>query len=97
MRQEKELVRPGREELAQAQERGKLPQDEKQLHTLLMTEGDLMAGELEIPVEWLEKLADEERALYLEQGLWIAMEQRQMYEEALVSAGSSAADIVRRF
>lgn len=97
LRQEKELVRPGREELTQVQERGKLPQDEWQLHTLLMTEGDLTAGELEIPVEWLEKLAGEERALYLEQGLWIAMEQRQMYEEALVSAGSSAAaDIVRR-
>lgn len=97
LRQEKELVRPGQEELAQVQERGKLPQDERQLHTLLMTEGDLMAGELEVPVEWLEKLAGEERALYLEQGLWIAMEQREMYEEAFASAGSSAAaDIVRR-
>lgn len=97
LRQEKELVRPGREELAQVQERGKLPQDERQLHILLMTEGDLMAGELEVPVEWLEKLAGEERALYLEQGLWIAMEQREMYEEALASAQSSAAaDIVRR-
>ncbi|MDE6517973.1 MAG: hypothetical protein K2L18_09030, partial [Acetatifactor sp.] len=97
LRQEKELVRPGQEELAQVQERGKLPQDERQLHTLLMTEGDLMAGELEISVEWLEKLAGEERALYLEQGLWIAMEQREMYEEALASAQSSAAaDIVRR-
>lgn len=97
LRQEKELVRPGQEELAQVQERGKLPQDEKQLHTLLMTEGDLMAGELEIPVEWLEKLAGEERALYLEQGLWIAAEQREMYEEALASAQSgAAADIVRR-
>ena len=97
LRQEKELVRPGQEELVQVQERGKLPQDEKQLHTLLMTEGDLMAGELEIPIEWLEKLAGEERALYLEQGLWIAAEQREMYEEVLVSAQSSAAaDIVRR-
>lgn len=102
LRQEKELVRPGREELAQVQERGKLsggglPRDEKQLHTLLMTEGDLAAGELEIPVEWLEKLAGEERALYLEQGIWIAMEQRETYEEALASAGSgAAADIVRR-
>lgn len=96
-RQEKDLVRPGQEELAQVQERGKLPQDEKQLHTLLMTEGDLAAGELDVPVEWLEKLAGEERALYLEQGLWIAMEQREIYEEALASArGSGAADIVRR-
>ncbi|MBD5527216.1 MAG: DEAD/DEAH box helicase [Lachnospiraceae bacterium] len=97
LQQEKELVRPGSQELAQAQERGKLPQDERQLHALLMTEGDLMAGELEIPVEWLEKLAGEERALYLEQGLWIAAEQRELYEEALASAQSgAAADIVRR-
>ncbi|MDE5892070.1 MAG: DEAD/DEAH box helicase [Acetatifactor sp.] len=97
LRKEKELLRPGQEELAQVQERGKLPQDEKQLHTLLMTEGDLMAGELEIPIEWLEKLAGEERALYLEQGLWIAAEQQELYEEAFASAGgSAAADIVRR-
>lgn len=95
--QEKGLVSPGSRELAQVQERRALPQDEKQLHTLLMTEGDLTAGELEVPVEWLEQLAREERALYLEPGLWIAAEQRESYEEALASAESAAApDIVRR-
>ena len=41
LRQEKDLLPPGSRELAQVQERGPLPQDEKQLHTLLMTEGDL--------------------------------------------------------
>lgn len=97
LRQEKELLRPGREELARAHERERLPQDEKQLHTLLMTEGDLAAGELEVPVEWLDMLAREERALYLEQGLWIAAEQQEQYEEAFASARSgAAADIVRR-
>lgn len=97
LRQEKDLVSPGDRELAQVQERRPLPQDEKQLHTLLMTEGDLTAGELEIPVEWLELLAREERALYLEPGLWIAAEQREAYEEALASAKSGAAsDIARR-
>lgn len=97
LRQEKDLLPPGSRELAQVQERGPLPQDEKQLHTLLMTEGDLTAGELEIPVEWLEQLAGEERALYLEPGLWIAAEQREAYEEALASSESGAAsDIVRR-
>ncbi|MCM1025049.1 MAG: DEAD/DEAH box helicase [Roseburia sp.] len=94
---EQELIRPGSEELARLQEREKLPEDEKQLHSLLMTEGDLTAGDLDIPVEWLEKLAAEERALYLEQGLWIAAEQREEYEEALEDAGSeSASAIVRR-
>ncbi len=102
LRREKELVRPDSEELARVQEGGRLyggglPQDDKQLHALLMTEGDLAAGELEVPVEWLEKLAGEERALYLEQGLWIAVEQRELYEEALACAlGGPAADIVRR-
>lgn len=93
---EKELVRPGSQELAQAQERGRLPENAEQLHTLLMTEGDLAAGELELPVEWLEELAEEERALYLEQGLWIAAEQREQYEGALGGDGSKAADVVRR-
>ncbi|MCM1543238.1 MAG: DEAD/DEAH box helicase [Blautia sp.] len=80
---EKELVRPGEAELAHVQERRKLPEDEKQLHSLLMTEGDLAAGELDIPVEWLEKLAEEGRAVYLEQGLWIAAEQQEEYGLAL--------------
>lgn len=96
LKNEKELVRPGREELDQAQERGRLPRDERELHTLLMTEGDLAAGELDVPVEWLEKLAGEGRALYLEQGLWIAAEQQALYEEALGSARSGAADVARR-
>lgn len=102
LRQEKNLVRPDMQELARAGEEGRLyrggmPQDESQLHALLMTEGDLAAGELEIPVEWLEKLAGEERAFYLEQGLWIAAEEQALYEEALASSsGGAAADVVRR-
>lgn len=83
LKQEKELIRPGEEELTQVQQRRRLPEDERQLHSLLMTEGDLAAGELDIPVEWLEKLAQEERAVYLEQGLWIAAEQQGEYELAL--------------
>lgn len=81
-RQEK-LLRPGEEELAAVQAKEKLPQDEKQLHTLLMTEGDLIAGELDVPVEWFEKLEQEGRVCYLEQGLWIAAEHLETYREAL--------------
>ena len=80
---EEELLRPGSDELAEVQERGKLPQNEQQLHSLLMTEGDLAAGELDIPVEWLKTLSGEERVVYLEQGLWIAAEQQEEYETAL--------------
>lgn len=97
LKEESELVRPGEAELSLVQERGKLPEDEKQLHSLLMTEGDLAAGELEIPVEWLEKLAEEGRAVYLEQGLWIAAEEQERYGVALEAPESEeAADIVRR-
>lgn len=81
------LLQPGSQELLQVQEnllaRDKLPKDERQLHALLMTEGDLAAGELDIPVEWLESLAQSGRVLYLEQGLWIAAEEADQYAAAL--------------
>lgn len=83
LKSDKELIQPGRRELVQVQERTSLPKDEKQLHSLLMTEGDLAAGDLEIPVEWLEMLAQEGRAAYLEQGLWIAAEEAARYAVAL--------------
>ncbi len=96
------LVRPGREELSQLQDAyTKLPEDEQQLHSFLMTQGDLAAGELEIPVRWLDHLAQEGRAVYLEQGLWIAAEQEEEYMQALGDdMGDSAIEarmhIVRR-
>lgn len=79
LRTEKVLVEPGEEQLSRMQGREKLPEDKRQLHSLLMAEGDLAAGELDVPVEWLEELAAEGRALYLEQGLWIAAEHREEY------------------
>lgn len=79
LRGEKGLVEPGDAQLSQVQERGRLPENKQQLHSLLMAEGDLAAGELDIPVEWLEELAAEGRALYLEQGLWIAAEHEEEY------------------
>lgn len=102
LQQEKELILPGEKELSQTQLREKMPEDEKQLHSLLMTEGDLAAGELDIPAEnifaeWLEKLAEEGRARYLEQGLWIAAEQEAEYRAAFEESEQDAAQrIVRR-
>lgn len=86
---EEELLRPGSRELMDVQERNKLPEDEKQLHSMLMAEGDLAAGELDIPVEWLDELAKEGRAIYLEQGLWIAAEQAEEYGIALGPVGDT--------
>lgn len=97
LKQETDLVRPGAAELSQVQERRRLPEDERQLHSLLMTEGDLTAGELDVPVEWLEQLAGEGRAVYLEQGLWIAAEEQEEYQAALEKPeGEEASHIVRR-
>jgi len=87
LKSDEKLIQPGNRELLQVQEnvtaREKLPEDERQLHAFLMTEGDLAAGELDIPVEWLESLAQGGRALYLEQGLWIAAEEEEQYAAAL--------------
>lgn len=87
LKRQTNLIVPGGEELAAVQANEKLPQDEKQLHTLLMTEGDLTAGELAVPVEWFESLEREGRVCYLEQGLWIAAEQMETYQEALTGFG----------
>ena len=80
---ETEAIKPGSEELARVSGRTKLPEDEEQLHSLLMMEGDLTAGELEIPIEWLENLAARGRVKYIEPGFWIAAEHEQEYAEAL--------------
>lgn len=52
------------------------------MHTLLMIEGDLIAGELEVPIEWLEILARRGQASYIEPGLWIATEHLERYQSA---------------
>lgn len=94
---QEEMVRPGALELSLVQKREKLPTDEKQLHSLLMTEGDLAAGDLDIPVEWLENLNKEGRVFYLEQGLWIAAEQEADYHGALEEGNrEKACSIIRR-
>lgn len=82
-----ELVKPPAEELSKKWERRKLPENEEQLHALLMMEGDLAAGELEVPAEWLDNLARRGLACYLEPGIWVAAEQREEYEMALGEPG----------
>lgn len=76
------LLPPAAEQLAGVSQRKRLPEDEKQLHSLLMIEGDLIAGELEVPIEWLELLAQKEQAAYIEPGLWIAAEHLPKYQAA---------------
>jgi len=93
LQEKKEWILPEEKELSRTGARKKLPEDEKQLHSLLMAEGDLAAGELDMAenalAEWLEKLAAEGRALYLEPGLWIAAEQEAEYRAILNEPGTS--------
>lgn len=131
-------VRPTEQELKMTQNKGRLPQDELQLHSLLMMEGDLAAGELEERWDchvvrqpggeeertgcedlcgmdacsrknpaaeisgmlggWLEKLAEQGMAAYIEPGLWIAAEQKEEYTQALEELKEEAGcGIIRRF
>lgn len=53
------------------------------LHELLLSRGDLVAGESDAPLEWLERLCAQGRALYVEPGLWIAGEDAALYAAAL--------------
>ena len=77
------LIAPAKEQLKQQMERRRLPQDENQLHSLLMIEGDLIAGEVDVPIDWFESLARKERVKYIEPGLWIAAEHSDAYQAAL--------------
>jgi len=92
-----EKLKPTATQLERVSQRGKLPEDEQALHTLLMIEGDLIAGELPIPLEWLENLAEKNRCLYIEPGLWIAAEHKDVYHAALNESDIEARqNIVRR-
>lgn len=94
-----DLLKPSAEELAGQQERRRLPENEEQLHSLLMIEGDLAAGELPVPAEWLKELAGKGQAVYMEPGIWIAAEQQEEYEKAFAQEPESveaASHIVRR-
>lgn len=81
--EQSQMIKPAPELLDLVAERVRMPQDEKQLHSLLMMEGDLIAGELAVPIEWLETLVKREQAKYIEPGLWVAAEQVQEYQAAL--------------
>jgi ATP-dependent Lhr-like helicase len=99
-------IAPDPEQLALSHERTKLPENESQLHSLLMIEGDLIAGDditgtaASDPGSlygWLEALERQEQAIYLEPGLWVAAEHAQEYGDALTGGDSAARQhIVRR-
>ncbi len=91
------MIPPEEEQLKRVSERTRLPENESQLHTLLMIEGDLVPGELNIPPQWLEALEAQGRAAYIEPGLWVAAEQAGDYEAALSKGDAeSRGPVIRR-
>lgn len=78
-----ELLKPSPEKLAELNGiSSSQPKDEKQLHSMLMIEGDITVTELNIlniPLEWLETLLQSGRIKYIEPGLWIAAEHEKDY------------------
>ncbi len=90
-------IAPDREQLEAAA--GALPsiRTPQELHAYLMIHGDMAAGEAGAPLECLQALAEDGRALYVEPGLWIAAEEASLYAEALENRDPAAfSRIVRR-
>lgn len=81
---------PEAEPMALAHAGVKPPNSVEELHNKLMAEGDLLADEAEAPFEWMQSLLEQDRALYIEPGLWIAAEQRELYECALTAGDAEA-------
>ena len=89
-------VRPDAAQLELAQGGAKPPDSAQKLHEKLMIEGDLTAEETESPFEWMNLLCSEDRALYVEPGLWIAKEQEELYTNALVSRQADSIERILR-
>ncbi len=89
-------IRPADEQLTQAHAGAKTPDNPEQLHEKLMIEGDLMAEETEAPFGWMQALEDTGRVIYIEPGLWIAAEQKELYEAAFCGDDEGLTRIIRR-
>ncbi|MDO4740911.1 MAG: DEAD/DEAH box helicase, partial [Eubacteriales bacterium] len=61
----------------------------QELHSRLLAEGDLMPDEPGAHAQWLEELEEQGRTAYIDPGLWIASEERELY--ALAAAGDMPA------
>jgi len=97
LKQGENKLKPNPDQLARVSERQKLPEDINSLHSLLMIEGDLIAGEIPMPLDWFEALTRQNRCLYIEPGLWIAAEHKEAYQAALEENDNEARqNIVRR-
>lgn len=92
-----ENIAPEEKWMEEVSRRTNQPTSEQELHSLLMMEGDMIAGEVEVPLDWLLSLVEKEQVLYIEPGLWIAAEQEELYKEAFhLKKEEACKQIIRR-
>ncbi|ABX41095.1 DEAD/DEAH box helicase [Lachnoclostridium phytofermentans] len=89
-------LQPEHKMIEEVSKRASLPVNEQELHTLLMIEGDMIAGELKVSIDWLLSLVSEGLVHYIEPGLWIATEQLELYERALNKRETEACQKILR-
>lgn len=109
--QQLDQIKPSLEALTHAGKREKTIRTANELHTLLMVEGDMTAQELKDACTgewepkravhnaaiWLNELSSQQLITYIEPGLWIAAEQREEYDDALLRGNAEAGmHILRR-
>lgn len=74
-----QAIEPEKEAIETRYSRDRKLDGPDRLHSILMTEGDLIPGEVDAPAQWYEYLAQRGRAMYVEPGLWIAAEHADEY------------------
>ena len=94
--EEEIAIRPSEEQLDQAHTGARIPDSPDRLHEKLMIEGDLMADETDAPYEWMNALAEQGRAIYIEPGLWIAAEEEERYAQAMSGERAEALSAILR-
>lgn len=75
---------------------GKAPTSAARLHETLLQEGDIVFGETDAPLAWLEQLAGDGQCAYIEPGLWIAAEDADLYARALQAEDGEALQKIAR-
>ena len=94
---DKITIAPVREAVDDASSPVLSPKTPEETHRYLMTTGDLLTGEDNIPLSLLEQLEADGRAVYIDPGLWIAKEHEEQYRKAIADEDTQALlSIVRR-
>ena len=92
----KAAIKPAPEAVRDASAIKNAPINIEETHTFLLNAGDYPADDTSVPFEFLDALAETERAACIEPGLWIARENEELYRRALSENDDSAFQTVVR-